>query len=322
MVLTQRACGRRATRRYSSRHAFGMARPPSPLPAPLLRTSFRMADAFDEGVPRHRLRARDLHRPARGVRSHHAPTSIDDLARQVALVLPEPWAYSHLTAARLYRLPLPRRWTVDEPLHVLRPTSAAQVRRTGVVGRRGLESRTVVDLRGHRVTSEVWTWADLAALEELSWVDLVVAGDAFVDRVPSLLPMMRELATGQSIRRGVRKLRRAAAAVRVGAGSPMETRARLVFAQSGLPEPELNGVISGDDGQFVARADFVWRTAKVVVEYEGDHHRSDRRQWQHDIARTRLLESLGWRVIRITVADLVEERLRRELLTLLRGLLT
>ena len=72
--------------------------------------------------------------------------------------------------------------------------------------------------------------------------------------------------------------------------------------------------------KFIARGDFVWREAKVVVEYEGDHHRTHRRQWQHDIARTRLLEALGWRVVRITASDLRDARLRRELLALLHGL--
>ena len=189
------------------------------------------------------------------------------------------------------------------------------------MGHRGLQQREVRELRGHQVTSEAWTWADLASLEEMSHVDLVIAGDAFVGRVPELLPELRALAAGTAVRRGVRALRRAAAQLRVGSGSAMETRARLVFGAAGLPEPELNTVITAEDGQFLARGDFVWRAARVVVEYEGDHHRTDRRQWQHDIARTRLLEALGWRVVRITAADLVDARLRRELLALLHGLL-
>ena len=84
----------------------------------------------------------------------------------------------------------------------------------------------------------------------------------------------------------------------------MESRARLHFGRAGLPEPELNAEVFAEDGNFVARADFLWRDARVIVEYEGDHHRTDRRQWQSDIQRTRLLESLGWRVLRITAADL------------------
>ena len=126
-----------------------------------------------------------------------------------------------------------------------------------------MERRQVVELRGHRVTTEAWTWADLAGLDAISCTDLVIAGDAFVARVPALLPDLRALAASRSVRRGARKLRRAAELLRVGAGSPMETRTRLLFAEAGLPEAALNAVINGEDGQFIARGDFVWRAAKV-----------------------------------------------------------
>lgn len=53
----------------------------------------------------------------------------------------------------------------------------------------------------------------------------------------------------------------------------------------------------------------VFRAQRVIVEYEGDHHRTDRRQWQTDIARHRLLEALECRVIRITARDLAADRL-------------
>jgi len=84
----------------------------------------------------------------------------------------------------------------------------------------------------------------------------------------------------------------------------METRARLAFGEGGLPEPELNADVLNPEGNWVARADFVWKDARGIVEYEGDEHRTDRRRWQTEIARLRLLEDLGWKVIRITALDL------------------
>ena len=102
----------------------------------------------------------------------------------------------------------------------------------------------------------------------------------------------------------------------------METRARLAFVEAGLPEPELNATVSGPDGHFLARVDFLWREAGVVVEYEGDQHRTDRRQWQNDIARVRLLEESGVRVIRITSLDLFDASRLRVLVALLRSLVT
>ncbi|HET8767918.1 MAG TPA: DUF559 domain-containing protein [Pedococcus sp.] len=150
------------------------------------------------------------------------------------------------------------------------------------------------------------TWVDLAAMPGFGVEDLVIAGDAFATRDPALLERMvgAGMATGRRGRRGRRGLREAGPLLRSGSGSPMESRARLHFGRAGLPEPELNAEVFAEDGNFVARADFLWRDARVIVEYEGDHHRTDRRQWQSDIQRTRLLESLGWRVLRITAADL------------------
>jgi very-short-patch-repair endonuclease len=66
--------------------------------------------------------------------------------------------------------------------------------------------------------------------------------------------------------------------------------------------------------------DFLWREARVIVEYEGDQHRTDRRQWQNDIHRVRLLEGLGWKVIRITASDLSDPHRREELMRTLHDL--
>jgi hypothetical protein len=299
-----------------------MPLPRRPLPPSLARGTFTVARAVEAGVPEHRLRSGDLHRPTKGVRSHREATTLDDLAADLGLALPTPWAWSHLTAARLFRLPLPAEWTRAEPLHVLRPTECAQVRRPGLVGHRGLEHRETLTLRGHPTTTAAWTWVDLASLRELSVTDLVIAGDAFATRDPALLQQLVTMGRTGGPRRGARKLRAAAELVRSGSGSPMETRARLAFLDAGLPEPELNATVYGPDGHFLARVDFLWRAAGVVVEYEGDQHRADRRQWQNDITRVRLLEERGLRVVRVTSLDLFDGTRLRVLVSMLRGLVT
>lgn len=272
-----------------------------PLPPDLQNRAFTVAEARQAAVKRRRLDGPDLLRPAWGLRCASLPTDIDGQCRLMALVIPGSFAFSHLTAARLWRLPLPADWRLEEPVHVMR--DGTPVRRTGVIGHRGLASRGHEVVRGLAVTSPVDTWADLAAVPGLGVDDLVIAGDAFTTRDAGLLaPMVK--ASQRVGRRGGRALREAGALLRVGSGSPMETRARLAFRRAGLPEPELNAEVFAEDGHFIARVDFLWRAARVIVEYEGDHHRTDRRQWQSDIQRVRLLESLGWRVIRSTSADL------------------
>lgn len=288
-----------------------------PLPPALQDRAFTVAEARRAAVRRRRLDGPDLLRPGWGLRCASLPSDIDAHCRLMALVIPGTYAFSHLTAARLWRLPLPTDWRIEEPLHVMR--DGTPLRRAGVIGHRGLSPRKHQTLRGLSVTSPVDTWADLAALPGLGIDDLVIAGDAFTTRDPDLLEPM--VTASQRVgRRGSRRLRQAGALLRVGSGSPMETRARLAFGRAGLPEPELNAEVFAEDGHFIARVDFLWREARVIVEYEGDHHRTDRRQWQSDIARVRLLEALGWRVIRITSADLRGTGLTR-LLAELTGLL-
>ena len=34
-----------------------------------------------------------------------------------------------------------------------------------------------------------------------------------------------------------------------------------------------------DSGQWLSDSDFVWRQQRVVAEFDGDHHRTDRAQW-------------------------------------------
>jgi very-short-patch-repair endonuclease len=41
----------------------------------------------------------------------------------------------------------------------------------------------------------------------------------------------------------------------------------------------------------------------VAVEYDGDQHRTDRRQYVMDIRRAQMLERLGWQVIRVVNED-------------------
>ena len=279
-----------------------------PLPLELQVRAFTLAEARERGVSQSRLEARDLKRPTWAVRAHRDAQTVDELARTVALAVAGPFAFSHLTAARLWRLPLPHAWHRLEPLDVMR--EGTPLRRAGVRGHRGLERRRHEVLRDLPVTSPVDTWVDLAATAGLGVEDLVVAGDAFATRTPDLLEQLVE-AADRAGGRGRRRLREAGALVRSGSGSPMETRTRLSFGRAGLPEPELNAEVFAEDGHFVARVDFLWRAAKVIVEYEGDHHRTDRRQWQSDIQRTRLLESLGWRVVRMTAADLYGTGLTR-----------
>jgi hypothetical protein len=275
------------------------------LPAELVGRPFTVARAEVLLPGQHRVRMRSLAIPTSGVRVDwpgRAAPGVAELAAAVALALPRTFAYSHETAARLLELPVPAPWTPGERLHVMTPTGATRVQRSAVLAHGGLERRTTVVVDGMPVVHPVDTFCDLAGQWRLA--DLVAYADAMIRRWPTT---HEGLADRVAHGRPTRHRARAAHAIglaRPEAASPMESRARVAFVAAGLLEPELNARILDEAGQWVATCDFVWRAARVIVEYEGDHHRTDRRQWQSDIARIRMLEALGWRVLRITATDL------------------
>lgn len=62
-----------------------------------------------------------------------------------------------------------------------------------------------------------------------------------------------------------------------------------------------------DDLPF-AYLDMGWEEPMVAVEYEGDQHRTDRRQYVKDIRRIETLERMGWIVVRVVAACRRHER--------------
>ncbi|OBG64936.1 hypothetical protein [Mycobacterium sp. E3339] len=106
--------------------------------------------------------------------------------------------------------------------------------------------------------------------------------------------------------RGRRRIRRARVALSLvdpGAESPRETWLRLLVIKAGYPRPQTQIPVFGEYGELIAVLDLGWEDAKIALEYEGDHHRTDRRQFNRDIARYEALSDLGWIVIRVTADD-------------------
>jgi very-short-patch-repair endonuclease len=61
------------------------------------------------------------------------------------------------------------------------------------------------------------------------------------------------------------------------------------------------------DGR-VVHPDLVFGRQRVILEYEGDGHRTDAVQWMRDIRRHDAMVAAGWRVIRVTRHDLFVAR--------------
>jgi len=297
-------------------------RSPTPLPLELRNRPFRVADAEGLGLSLERLRREDLARPTWGVRELRPDGTVLGLAVATALALPDDIAFSHLTAARLLDLPTPSFWDPTEPLDVMRTSERSRIRRHGCLPHKGLERRRVVHRHGLAVVTPEDTWCDLAA--QLSLEDLIVLGDAVVHHRRGLPLDQLEAAVQRHGRsRGAGLISRAMPQLRPRSNSPTETITRLMFLRGGLPEPELNAVVNDrQSGQWLSESDFVWRRQRVVAEYDGDDHRTDKRRWRSDQARRENLVADGWGFVLLTAADIEEprrhfpvERVRRMLAT-------
>ncbi len=102
---------------------------------------------------------------------------------------------------------------------------------------------------------------------------------------------------------GLRRLEAALDLVDPGAQSPRESYLRLLLIDGGLPRPQTQIPVLADDGIPFAYLDMGWEEHMVAVEYDGDQHRTDRRQFVKDIRRLEMLERMGWIVVRVVAED-------------------
>lgn len=110
--------------------------------------------------------------------------------------------------------------------------------------------------------------------------------------------------------RGLRQLETALALVDTGSQSPKQTSLRLLLTRAGLPRPTTQIPVTVERGK-VYDLDMGWEDLMVAVEYDGEHHRTDRWQYSRDNHRREMLERLGWIVIRVTVTDRPENIIAR-----------
>lgn len=131
----------------------------------------------------------------------------------------------------------------------------------------------------------------------------VAAIDALARATHLTMADVELLADRYQGRRGIRRARIALPLVDPGAESPRETWLRLLLIGGGFPPPQTQIPVYGEYRQLVAVLDMGWEDMKLAVEYEGDHHRSDRRTFRNDITRLETLAELGWIDLRVTAED-------------------
>lgn len=269
-----------------------------------------------------RTRRVDVEHPYRGVAAHGV--DLDDIvqrAHALGLLLPPGAAISHSSAALVRGLPVPRALRLDPSVHVSVPRSRRAPRIAGVRGHS-------IMLPAHQVEHLLLvasstrerlpvTLVDepltlLTCASQLALPDVVALADAMLRRAivegrPD--PTLAALELGAD-RPGRARLVRAAPLRRAGVRSRAETLVRLLIASAGLPEPVVahpvhsTGLSSED---WTAEADLAWPQFGVLLEYEGDLHRTSRRQFVLDVRRFDRYADEGWRAVRATRADVFDD---------------
>ncbi len=274
-----------------------------PLPAHLAGSPFAYREGIDAGLGRGRLRGGDLHRPYRGVRVAGWTPDLEQRARAFQRRAPGNTYFCSVTAAVLYRMPLPRRLERSLVLHVGVPAPVRAPRVTGVVGHKfQIEEADIRDWYGLRVTTPERTWCDLAT--SLTVPDLVAAGDYLIhweqpiaSREALYSAMLRH--PGQ---RGHRRLVRAFPQMNDRAESRRESLLRVIVVNAGIPGVEANVWITTSGG-YRYRGDLVIWERKLIIEYQSRFH-DGTKEFDSDMTRISRLEADGWYVLQINNGDL------------------
>jgi very-short-patch-repair endonuclease len=262
---------------------------------------FTTAQAVAAGIPASRLRSSAYRQLAKG-KYVSARRRVDALLEAEAALLghPKDAFVCHLTAARLYRMPVPH----DVHAHVAVPEPGQRRRRTGVRSHVAAPGTRVVVYRGVRVASPVDVFVQLA--ETLPLVEMVVQGDHLV-RHHACTPEELVAACRASKEDHAGRALAAARYVRRGVDSPMETRLRMLLVLAGLPEPTVNHQLRHPDGSVRRRFDLSYPHLRLIVEYDGRQHADDPAQHDHDLERREELDRERWRILVVTAKGIYQE---------------
>lgn len=211
---------------------------------------------------------------------------------------------SHHSAAAMHGLHLlttPPAGTVT--LTVPPRTRKGGYDRSGVISHMAhLPKEHVAKRYGVPVTTAARTVVDIARTSPFA-EGVVAADSALYERYTSKTELRRVLAScaqwpGATAAKTVLDFANAAAE------SVLESCARVVFHERGMPPPELQVHIVGRSGTVIARVDFMWRKYRVIAEADGLLKYDTGQTAINELARDRLLREAGYEVVHFTWKEL------------------
>jgi very-short-patch-repair endonuclease len=217
--------------------------------------------------------------------------------------MPERAFYFGRTAAPLHGLPLPVRFAPETHLHVGVTAGTRRVDALGVIPHHvRIDPSDVTRRSGLPVSSVCRTWCDLSA-SGLRLGELVAVGDRIIwRRSPTgTVDELRQAISRYESRRGLRLMRVAIDMLSDRSDSATESELRVAIVLAGFPHPLVNAEV--EMGGQEVHPDLSWPDHRVAVEYEGDHHRTERDQWHRDIRRDGGYGDRGWSLYRATAED-------------------
>jgi len=152
------------------------------------------------------------------------------------------------------------------------------------------------------VTTAARTVIDLA--RTLPFADAVVVADSALHDEKATKAELAKVLGACPGWPGVKQARRVVEFADERAESPLESVARVVFAQFGLDPPELQSTIFTANGAF--RVDFLWAGQKVVVEADGLLKYKHGRDAVNQFERDRHLRDAGYKVVHFTWKELFQ----------------
>jgi putative AbiEi antitoxin of type IV toxin-antitoxin system/uncharacterized protein DUF559 len=271
---------------------------------------------FEERFVHRRVAMGWLHRVHQGVYAVGYPLLTQEGRWMAAVLSCGPQAVlSHSSAAALWGL----RGDTRSRLDVTAPGRRGRVSAGIDAHRHGsLKAHDCTTVKGIPCTSVARTLLDLAAEVTSRQLSNAIT-QAEVLRVFDLAAVQDVVARSRR-RRGVGRLRRAVSTYDARSErtrGELERRFLALCARSELPPPEVNSPLLLDGGQI--EADFLWRDARLIVEADGRRFHATALAFERDRQRDQLLTQAGWRVIRCTWRQVVDqpEELTRTLRILL-----
>ena len=238
------------------------------------------------------------------------PVPLAEVARAAQEHLVPHGILSHLTAAELLGMPLPRRlsWGKRAQIHVDVEPSRRRTGSRGLVVHTRPRRRPVRLISGLMIADPLEVLLDLAGI--LVHDDLVACIDALgsLRRRDVRIPVETARSAAQGMTgRHVKALRRAARDARDAVDSPRETMTRLLLVRRGYPEPLTNRPIIDRDTGVTYYLDLSYGRWRIAIEYDGKDH-FDPERIKRDRAKDETLHEQNWSVLRITSHDLDDPR--------------